>query len=245
MNTYYNILELEPTTNKEEIKKAYLKLIKKYHPDRNNNNNENFLKITEAYNYLYNNNENDFYINIEDIINNFINITNYYYKLPENYTKSTLDINIICEININDIINNNFKELKIKRNINKKSIISNYIVNISHPLIIIHDNGDINDYIKGNLIIKLNLPYNFLWNENELIIYKNINLFEFIYGLNIEINLDESDIFIYNNWKPLYNGLIINIITNNDITVKIELILKYNDTIENYNIIKKYFSEIK
>lgn len=245
MDLYYNILEIEPTIDKNEIKKAYFRLIKKYHPDRNNNNNnEYFIKITEAYNYLYNQNMYDDYnfINIEDIINNFLNITKYYYKLPENYIKSDLDINIICEININDIINSNFKDIKIKRNINNKNIISNYIVNISHPLIIIYDNGDIINDCKGNLIIKLNLSYNFSWNENELTIYKNINLFEFIYGLNIEINLDNDNIFIYNNWVSLNNGLVINIITNNNIIVKIQLLLKYNDTIENYNIIKKYFS---
>lgn len=246
MNIYYNILELEPTTNKEKIKKAYFKLIKKFHPDRNINNNDYFLKITEAYNYLYNlnndNKENEIYVNIDDIINNFFNITKYYYKYPENYIKSELDINITCEIDINDIINNNLKELKIKRNINNKNTISSYIVNITHPIIIIYNNGDINDYMKGNLIIKLNLPYNFIWNENELIIYKNINLFEFIYGLNIKIMLDNDNIFIYDNWKALCNGLSINIITNNEITVKIELLLKYNDTIENYNIIKNNFS---
>lgn len=51
----YQILEIKPTSSKTDIKKAYLKLAKIYHPDKNNNlNTEKFQKIKAAYDILIN-----------------------------------------------------------------------------------------------------------------------------------------------------------------------------------------------
>lgn len=52
---YYNILGVDKKATKEEIKKQYRKLAKKYHPDCNPNNKEaeeNFKNIQEAYEVL-------------------------------------------------------------------------------------------------------------------------------------------------------------------------------------------------
>lgn len=57
MKNYYKILELKEGASEEEIKKAYKKLAKKYHPDLNQNNKEaeaKFKEISEAYEALMN-----------------------------------------------------------------------------------------------------------------------------------------------------------------------------------------------
>jgi molecular chaperone DnaJ len=55
MNDYYQILGLNPGASKEDVKKAYRSLSKKYHPDLNPNDKESeekFKKILEAYEIL-------------------------------------------------------------------------------------------------------------------------------------------------------------------------------------------------
>jgi len=54
---YYEILEISKNATQEEIKKAFRRLAKKYHPDRNPGNSEaeaKFKKINEAYQVLSN-----------------------------------------------------------------------------------------------------------------------------------------------------------------------------------------------
>lgn len=61
---YYEILEIERTATKEEIKKAYRKMALKYHPDRNPNNKdaeEKFKLINEAYQVLSDDNKRAIY----------------------------------------------------------------------------------------------------------------------------------------------------------------------------------------
>jgi hypothetical protein len=54
LEPYYHILEISPGASESEIKKAYRRLARKYHPDVSNEENaqERFLEITEAYQNL-------------------------------------------------------------------------------------------------------------------------------------------------------------------------------------------------
>ena len=49
---YYKILGLQPGASKEDVKKAFRKSAKKYHPDKEGGDAEKFLLIFEAYEYL-------------------------------------------------------------------------------------------------------------------------------------------------------------------------------------------------
>lgn len=52
---YYEIMETIPSANEKQLKIAYLKCAKKYHPDVYKGvNQSHFLKATEAYNILKN-----------------------------------------------------------------------------------------------------------------------------------------------------------------------------------------------
>lgn len=57
ISNHYNTLEIKPTATKEEIKKAYRELAKKYHPDINKSPDahEKFIVINTAYLILYDN----------------------------------------------------------------------------------------------------------------------------------------------------------------------------------------------
>src|SRR3990167_8901439 len=49
---YYNILGVNKTASKEEIKKAFYKLAHKYHPDKKEGNEAKFKQVNEAYQVL-------------------------------------------------------------------------------------------------------------------------------------------------------------------------------------------------
>ena len=316
----YNILEINNNASEIEIKKAYNKLVLKYHPDKNKDKNtrEKFEQIQTAYQILsnsktrieyqkLNNKEKDNFItllknilnnniNLEDIskykfnkidweyleknINNLLNALNFeelfnfynkgifpkkninnniittseidtdviddinsesYFILPIYYQKfNNLDIKLNINIKLDDLIKKNKKEITIKRNINNKIINNTFIINLDKPYIVFLNYGDVHNNLYGNLIIKLILPTNFYWDENNIIIEKEISLYEMIYGVDISYLLDMK----FDKWIPARDGFIIdnNKIKLNNFNLNIKLILNYHHSTQKEKILSKYFS---
>ena len=130
---YYNILEVNKNASPEIIEKAYKTLVKKYHPDLQDNNlkaeyEEKIKLINEAFEVLSNSEKRKNYdlnlkqteFSVEDY-NNLIN-ENLKLKNEINYLKNNINNNFNNKINenlnYNNISGNYFEDIKQKYNIN-------------------------------------------------------------------------------------------------------------------------------
>ena len=122
----YDILEIKPNATKMEIKKAYLKLAKVYHPDKNNQDTtEKFKSIQSAYEILINDSSRLEYQRLNQTER--INFKQLFNKILNN----NLDISEFMKygMNINkpdlDYIKNNF--INFFKNLNIKELLDLYI----------------------------------------------------------------------------------------------------------------------
>lgn len=329
----FEILEIKSNASEIEIKKAYHRLAKKYHPDKccSADATDKFQKIQSAYEILSNDETRKEYqkmtfdekISFVDILekaicnnlnfdqlkkyginfeksdleylqNNFMNFfksinvgellgffkkglvpkkdyhnqvdcsdsdcdiinenyADYFYDLPIAIQKiNKLDIRLELAIKLGDIINNNKKKIKLKRNINGKNMITNFVFNLSLPYVVFNGAGDCDGESSGNLIIKLNLPNNLCWRENIIIIEQQMSLYEMIYGLDIILNLGEDNKINIQNWVPSRDGFIIDINSLDNTKIKtnirsdkynlvLKLYLNYEHTDEKEKILKQHF----
>lgn len=154
---YYEILEVNKNASPEIIEKAYKTLVKKYHPDLQDNNlkaeyEEKIKLINEAFEVLSNSEKRKNYdlnlkqteFSVEDY-NNLIN-ENLKLKNEINYLKNNL---INYKNNINNNINNNFNN-KINENLNYNDINKNNLNN----------NKNINNNYSENIRQKYNEAIN-------------------------------------------------------------------------------------
>jgi DnaJ-class molecular chaperone len=171
----------------------------------------------------------------------------YYETLPlkyHHYNKN--DINIELKCTLDEIISGSVRHIKIKRRINNMIVCTSFSFFCNHPYIIFNQGGDYYT-MNGNLIIKLTLPKNYTWENNNIIYNHNINLYEFIYGVDLNIDFCSKYIdklFDIKKWIPYRDGIDINIINIAEYIFKIKLNINYNnmDT-THHNIMNTYFKQ--
>jgi hypothetical protein len=210
----YNILEIEPTSTETEIKKAYHRLAKIYHPDKNKepNANEKFQKIQSAYEILSNDktrleyqkmNYKDklsFVEILEKIINDRFNMTELK-KYGINLEKTDLEyiqkniINFFNKLNVNELL-----DLFKKGVVPRKEF--NNIINCSE--------SDVDIYDENMAEYFFSLPFSFQKiNKNDIKIDLNIKIVDIVNNnkrkIKIKRKVDDTEstsTFIFNLSKP-------------------------------------------
>jgi len=167
----------------------------------------------------------------------------YYYNLPLSCQKlKNENINLELEISLEDILLKKQRKIKLSRKIETETIYTTFIFNLTSPYIVFEGGGDIKNNI-GNLIIKLNLPECFSWNENLITYNHYMSLYEMIYGLKLNIDLGFKKINIQ-SYTPSRDGYILYFddININNNKLGIRFLLNYNHTNDKERILKEFFN---
>jgi len=163
-------------------------------------------------------------------------------ELPLKYlNESDLDINLQLKTNINEILEENKKKIKIKREINGKIITNSFLISCNKPFVVFPNAGDIKKGKKGNLIISLELEEPWNWCYDGIYLEKKISLYQMIYGVNFEIKLSD-DSFIVRDWIPHRDGWKLFIDKNLPVNLYIKLVLDYQDDETKKEILFSFFN---
>ena len=222
MKDYYIILGVDKNSTKDDIKKAYRKLAKKYHPDINPEHVTLFKEINNAYEILSNDKKRYEYDNYFPKYNKDIKIT-YYISLEDAYYgKETI-------IKYNTTFGERFCPIIIQKGIKHNDIIK------------CNSYGDntLTDAPPGNLYVVIKIKNNKKLNriENDLYTIKNISAFDAILGKKTEIKTINDKIFQLNIpegtqnetiFRIKNNGMQINEQDHGDLYVKINITIPTN-----------------
>ena len=242
---FYDILEITHNSTKTDIKKAYHRLVIKYHPDKNKdkdtNSEKKFIEIKTAYEILYDDEKRMQYDNmtIEQKTKLFDLLNNYFTDIKPQYQSMYDKFIEIIYRNDKDEFKTDINSFKIKKIF--KKILESY-------------ESYENELYHSNEIIHKIIPENYV--GNDIIIDLDVTLYErYIEKLiNLKLidknNIDEYFISINSNKKIVdINGgkgkLIINFKFLDDINFK--LINEYDFYISKKISLSQYLygSEIK
>ena len=186
----FKILEMEPTTDKEKIKKKYKELLKRYHRNNPENYDKIFSRINEAYGIAlgfeqsnFNEYEGD---SIEDIFDNFFNSANN--SSYKSFFEKTQDFSNVFDQN--EITNKSISEW-IERLKNLLSSEKRPLTEYREILRDFHFNFDVSEKNQIREILQKNGLRDYAWRnitriEMELLIYNlnNSNMTNDILGEN-------------------------------------------------------------
>jgi curved DNA-binding protein CbpA len=233
----YEILEISPKATKIDIKKAYKKLILKYHPDKNNQNtSEKFLEVKNAYDILYDDEKRELY-NKYLMFNNLNQFNTFEYLTKKKI--SDLLIKFINSTDIDKIIiilakkkiyYNDFENLFLNSSLDN---LKNQIVNIN-----ININFSLKDLWYGNSI---NFSYKRVTKEifdEEIFPFDSIQIYdgegEIIKFDNVELNgniiikINIIDTKIYDEQYYIYENELY-VLINSDRIKNSKFILNFLD----------------
>lgn len=168
----------------------------------------------------------------------------YLSRLPMELQKhNSQTLNITLDITLSELINQQEKSITIKRKIDDEFINTDFNFIYKEQYIVFSGGGDCNSETVGDLIIKINLPENFDWQDNIIIYHQYITLYEYVYGTNISFKIGSKSIE-YLNWIPSREGNIIFIENINNCSFKfaIKLTLKFDDNETKKNLLIEYFN---
>ena len=173
---------------------------------------------------------------------------NYYDSLPIIYRKyKEKNLNIIQDIPLSQLLKGNKISLSIKRKFGSEFIVTKFNFSVSSQWVVFNGGGDF-DESPGDLIIRLNLPKSFDWQGDIILYQKDINLYEYVYGLRLDLDhfgdIFKNKDFKFIDWIPSREG---NIIFLNEIKFKvhfkiaIKLVVKVKDSDYIKNILRENF----